>query len=89
VHNSYAKSYLTAESIEELFHRVLGRVEEAYPNFPVAKAFSLMTCSKEGLSEDELLTLLGVRRAGEYTSFKHAVARYAALSCCSRLCYEL
>ena len=72
---SYARSYLDADSIEELFNRVLGRVENAYPNFPVAKAFSYMTVSREGLNEDELLTLLGVRRAGDYTSFKHAVAR--------------
>eukprot|EP00750_Incisomonas_marina_P011283 INCI16364.9.p1 GENE.INCI16364.9~~INCI16364.9.p1 ORF type:complete len:942 (-),score=169.75 INCI16364.9:91-2916(-) len=72
----YARSYLDADSIEELFNRVLGRVENAYPNFPVAKAFSYMTVSREGLNEDELLTLLGVRRAGDYTSFKHAVASF-------------
>lgn len=33
-------------------------------------------CSKEGFNEDELLSLLQVPRAGEYTSFKHAIASF-------------
>ena len=72
----YARGYLDAESIEDLFHRVLGRVETAYESFPVAKAFSYLASSRSGLNEEELLSLLGVRRAGDYTSFKHAVATF-------------
>ncbi len=47
-----------AEDISGLFDQVLQRLEEDHGEETVAKAFSLLDCSRYGLSETELLQLL-------------------------------
>jgi tetratricopeptide (TPR) repeat protein len=52
-----------AEDIPGLFDQVLARLEEDHSRELVSEAFSLICCSRYGLSETELLQLL--RREGE------------------------
>ena len=56
--------YLTASSISEFFDRVLQRLEEDYSANQdlVRNALTLIALSEHGLSEDELVTLLGCRQ---------------------------
>jgi len=52
-----------AEDVAQLFDQVLARLEEDHGRELVKEAFSLLRCSRYGLSEKELLDLL--RRQGE------------------------
>ena len=52
-----------APDVSHLFEQVLARLEEDHGREFVAEAFSLLGCSRYGLSENELLELL--RREGE------------------------
>lgn len=56
--------YLVASSISDFFDRVLQRVEEDYSfnQNLVRNALTLISLSEHGLSEDELVTILGCRQ---------------------------
>ncbi len=62
--NQRIGNYLKAENIDDLYEKILERYEEDYESKPelegmVSKAMSLIWASRRGLSETELLELLG------------------------------
>lgn len=51
--------YLTSADAVALFDKVLARLEIDYPSAKVAEAFSLLAVARRGLTENELMSLLG------------------------------
>ncbi|HVK37339.1 MAG TPA: DUF4062 domain-containing protein [Candidatus Kapabacteria bacterium] len=54
--------YLRSTSTEDLFQRVLERLEDDYSQKMVREVMSLLWCSRSGLSETELSELTGIGR---------------------------
>lgn len=62
------KYYLSAPSIESFFNRVLKRMEEDYSDKQdlVRHGLSLIAVSEQGLTEEELISIMGVRQIDWY-----------------------
>lgn len=62
------KYYLSAPSIEGFFNRVLKRMEEDYSDKQdiVRHGLSLIAVSEQGLTEEEIISIMGVRQVDWY-----------------------
>ena len=72
--NSQIDYYLEPDSIISFFHRVLERHERDYGEELVRHSLSLIAVSRDGLSEQELLSIIHVRPlewSQFYCSFRH------------------
>ncbi len=68
--SSVIEDYLQADNLEKLFERIIKKREEEYGEKMVKDFFSLVACSEDGLTEDEIVELLGVSRGNPYASFR-------------------
>lgn len=71
--------YLTSDCSESFFQRVLNRFEEDFGKELVREVFGLIAVSKSGLSENEILGILGLDNQIEWSQLYCAIRHYLTL----------
>lgn len=71
--------YLTSDCAESFFQRVLSRFEEDFDKELVREVFGLIAVSKSGLSENEIIEIIGLDNQLEWSQMYCAIRHYLTL----------
>ena len=71
--------YLTSDCAESFFQRVLSRFEEDFGKELVREVFGLIAVSKSGLSENEIIEIIGLDNQIEWSQLYCAIRHYLTL----------